>query len=236
MQFNAINSDLKLFGISILCLIIHQTIILLIPSSKNKDLPSDSVNRFRLSFIMERLTGFITLGVLPYSFFFIEDFEIQNFMGLGGTFSWPGFLYIIITVLLTLIFTKLVSNRIDLSNLQLTIKYPGVSNNWLIENSIVWGLYLFSYELLLRGFLLFSSLALFGFVYSIIINCLVYSIIHIPKGRAEALGAIPFGIILCLITLQTKSIWGAYILHMSLAVSMDWKIVKRINKAVELNL
>jgi membrane protease YdiL (CAAX protease family) len=157
-------------------------------------------------------------------------------MGFGGTFSWPGFLYIIITVLLTLIFTKLVSNRIDLSNLQLTIKYPGVSNNWLIENSIVWGLYLFSYELLLRGFLLFSSLALFGFVYSIIINCLVYSIIHIPKGRAEALGAIPFGIILCLITLQTKSIWGAYILHMSLAVSMDWKIVKRINKAVELNL
>ena len=236
MQLNAIDSDLKVFGISIFCLIIHQTIILFLPSGRNKKLKADSLIRFRLSFVMERLTGLITLGALPFSLLLLEDFEIKNFIGFGDTFLWPGFLVIIITVLLTLIFTKLVSSRIDLSNGQLTVKNPAVSNNWVIVHSIVWGLYLFSYELLLRGFLFFSSLELFGIVYAIIINCTIYSIIHIPKGRSEALGAIPFGIILCLITFQTKSIWGAYILHMSLAISMDWRIVKRINKAVELKM
>ncbi|MBK7407616.1 MAG: CPBP family intramembrane metalloprotease [Saprospirales bacterium] len=54
------------------------------------------------------------------------------------------------------------------------------------------------------------------------VNVAIYSIAHIPKGIGEALGAIPFGIIVCLAAAATGNIWFPFLVHCVLALSNDW--------------
>ncbi|GAI37228.1 unnamed protein product, partial [marine sediment metagenome] len=57
---------------------------------------------------------------------------------------------------------------------------------------------------------------------AIAVNTSIYACTHIPKGFKEAIGAIPFGIILCIITLITGNIWVAFFIHVLLALSNDY--------------
>ena len=45
----------------------------------------------------------------------------------------------------------------------------------------------------------------------------MYSATHIPKGKQETFGAIPFSIILCLITVSTGNMWTAALVHIAMA-------------------
>jgi membrane protease YdiL (CAAX protease family) len=89
-------------------------------------------------------------------------------------------------------------------------------------SAVSWIVYLFSYEFLFRGFLLFSCERTFGIWLAITINVAFYAAAHIPKGMKETLAAIPFGIILCWLTLRTQTIWVAFISHAVLALSNEW--------------
>jgi membrane protease YdiL (CAAX protease family) len=92
-------------------------------------------------------------------------------------------------------------------------------------NAGFWAIYLLGYEFAIRGFLFFTSLYAFGLWPAVIINSVVYSFIHIFKGAKEAYGAFFLGILFCLITYYTHSIWIAYIIHVALAVINDIKAV-----------
>ena len=54
------------------------------------------------------------------------------------------------------------------------------------------------------------------------VNTIIYSLAHVPKGNREALAAIPFGIILCYLTIKTETIWIAVFVHLALALSNDY--------------
>lgn len=84
-----------------------------------------------------------------------------------------------------------------------------------------WFIYNFSYEFMFRGFLLQESLVL-GTVNAILINLAMYSLLHLPKGWQEAVGAIPFGLILCLVMLYTGTFITSAILHTILSVSTEY--------------
>jgi membrane protease YdiL (CAAX protease family) len=106
-------------------------------------------------------------------------------------------------------------------------KYPQIrSDRWskklLFLSAIGWAGYIFSYELLFRGIFLSESVAAFGIVPAIVINIVLYAMVHIPKGLNETIGCIPFGIILCIITIHTGSIWVAFLTHTTLALSNEW--------------
>jgi len=45
----------------------------------------------------------------------------------------------------------------------------------------------------------------------------LYVLIHIFDSKAEILGAIPFGIVLCLFSYFTNNIWAAFIIHSTLS-------------------
>lgn len=92
----------------------------------------------------------------------------------------------------------------------------------LILNTISWILYLIAYEFLFRGFLLTASLAVMTTWQAITLNCLLYALAHLYKGRLETLGAIPVGILLCYLTLLTGNIWCAVVIHSVMALSNDW--------------
>lgn len=82
-----------------------------------------------------------------------------------------------------------------------------------------WALYLLGYELLFRGILLMPLADHLGIWPAIAVNIALYSAAHIPQGPAEAFGAAPVGLILCLVTLASGTIWIAFLIHLTMATA-----------------
>jgi membrane protease YdiL (CAAX protease family) len=101
-------------------------------------------------------------------------------------------------------------------------QYPQIrAKNWtkkiMIWNLIGWTVYLLGYEFLFRGVLFFPLMDSIGLWPAIAVNIAMYSATHIPKGKQETFGAIPFSIILCLITVSTGNMWTAALVHIAMA-------------------
>src|SRR5436190_4927522 len=69
--------------------------------------------------------------------------------------------------------------------------------------------FLICYEFFFRGCILFSCIDLFGTVPAIIINLVLYALIHSFNGKKEMYGSVPFGLMLCLFTIWYESVWPA---------------------------
>lgn len=109
--------------------------------------------------------------------------------------------------------------------------YPEVrakewSKGLVVSSAFTWSAYLFAYEFLFRGVLWFCTYPVLGLVPAIALNCALYALVHIPKGIKETIGAIPLGIILCILTAQTGTIWIAFFVHIALALSNEWFSLK----------
>ncbi len=87
----------------------------------------------------------------------------------------------------------------------------------MMVNWLGWALYLAGYEFMFRGVLLFPLTETMGAWSAVAVNTVLYSATHIPKGRDEAIGAIPLGFLLCWVTLQTTSLWPAILVHIFMA-------------------
>jgi membrane protease YdiL (CAAX protease family) len=104
------------------------------------------------------------------------------------------------------------------------INYPQIrAKTWtrstVLINMLGWTIYLFGYEFLFRGTLLFPLVKTLGIWPAIAINTALYSATHIPKGLDETIGAIPLGIVLCILTLLSGTIWIAFIVHVAMALT-----------------
>ncbi|RMF23908.1 MAG: CPBP family intramembrane metalloprotease, partial [Bacteroidetes bacterium] len=92
----------------------------------------------------------------------------------------------------------------------------------VVGSALSWAAYLLAYEFLFRGVLLFGSLPALGPVLAVALNVSLYALVHVPKGAREAFGALPLGLVLCLLTLQSETIWLAFFVHLALAWSNEW--------------
>ena len=99
------------------------------------------------------------------------------------------------------------------------IREPEWSKKMLVKSVATLSFYLLGYEVMFRGILLFATAELFGAWPAIVINVAIYILVHVPKNLEESIGSIPMGIILCLITLTTGTIWVAFFVHIALGVS-----------------
>jgi len=102
--------------------------------------------------------------------------------------------------------------------------YPNVrekvwTKKMVATNAFSWISYLFGYELMFRGLLLFATVPLLGEWPAIVLNIAFYALVHVPKNLEETIGAFPLGLLLCLITLTTGTIWVAFFVHILLALS-----------------
>ena len=102
------------------------------------------------------------------------------------------------------------------------VRVPVWSRNLLILNGIVWVIYLFAYEFLFRGFILLNIAGELGWWPAIVISTAICTVTHFPKGGSETVGTIPLSVLLCLIVVQTGSIWVCVITHSILAISNDY--------------
>lgn len=175
---------------------------------------------------LKRLTGMATFGLVP----------ALVLMGIMG-FSWTDYgvkaqlgttaLYWILGLSAVIIFMTSRSTRAA-DNLA---QYPEIrrldwTRNLVIWSALSWMGYLVAYELMFRGFLLFSCVRAFGVWPAIIINTSIYALVHVPKNAKEGIGAIPLGLLLCVLTLQTGTIWVALIVHWVLSLANEWFSLK----------
>lgn len=79
----------------------------------------------------------------------------------------------------------------------------------------------FALEFFFRGYLLFSLRPKMGDA-AFFVSMVPYCTLHFGKPFPETLFAIVGGIIFCWIAARTKSIWGAVVLHIALAMAMDF--------------
>ena len=106
------------------------------------------------------------------------------------------------------------------------IRIEKFNTSILIVSAATWLLYLLGYEIMLRGFLLSFCMAEFDLKSAILINISIYALIHLPKGMKETIGSLPMGAVLCYITYKTGSIWAAFFIHGTLALSNEWFSIK----------
>lgn len=99
---------------------------------------------------------------------------------------------------------------------------PGAKTDWLIFFIFEAGLlvYMFAWEFIWRGFMLFGLEPKFGY-YSVLIQMIPFLILHNGKPVPETFGSIIAGIALGILALRTRSFLYCVILHMSVIFSID---------------
>lgn len=176
-----------------------------------------------------RIIGFVSMGILPALLFLllVPEYSLSN---LGFTWIPDTALYSVLwTIGLWVVVVPLA--YISAQKPENLVNYPMIraavwTNRTVWINITGWALYLLGYEFLFRGVLLFPLAASLGIWTAIAINIALYSATHIPKGLTETLGAIPLGLVLCLLTLKSGTIWIAFLVHLGMALTNSFTALK----------
>ena len=200
--------------------------------SKNKSLAkklwkaNPNLNSQAKEIVLQRLWGFIFLGVFPVIFILLFPEKSLKDLGLGCSWQTAPPWWVLVVLLIILIAGFYSAKQPG--NLAM---YPQIRNQqWtsglLALSGFSWVVFLLGYEFLFRGFLLYASLAVMDVWPAIALNCAIYSLAHLYKGPGETFGAIPVGILLCYLTLLTGNIWTAVGIHSVMALSNEWWSIK----------
>lgn len=170
---------------------------------------------------LQRIWGFVLFGLIPLLIFWLRGNSVSDF-GLRfqsgtKTLLWTVGLGVVI-VAMNYFVGRTPSNL---------VMYPQIRlKNWsvkvVVASAATWVLYLLAYEFMFRGWLFFTCLESMGPELAIVVNVSLYSLVHVPKGLNETVGAIPFGVLICWLTLQTGTIWIAFLVHTIMALSNEW--------------
>ncbi|MGD2245125.1 MAG: CPBP family intramembrane metalloprotease [Candidatus Aminicenantes bacterium] len=174
-----------------------------------------------LRVLFQRAAGVVCLGLVPG--ILILTLSSRRLSGLGITFS-----YSVSALFWTLglggcvlAVSYFFSRRPENFRLYPQIRKKEWTLITVLINTGSWMAYLLAYEFLFRGILLFTIDETLGVWPAVLITTFLYALVHIPKGWTETLGAVPFGVILGFVTLQTGIIWPAFFIHALLALSND---------------
>jgi membrane protease YdiL (CAAX protease family) len=174
-----------------------------------------------LEFISYKLTGILFTGIIPFVVFVLIMNVSPSGTGLliGRTFQFWYLLIILIIITGLVSFKSSKSRKIQEMSPELKIRdwYP----RHIILSVSAWLFYILGYEFLFRGILWFPCSEAFGFWPALFINLLLYSLVHLPQGKLVAIGTLPVGIILCLLSHLTGSFIPAFLIHSLIAVLTD---------------
>lgn len=170
--------------------------------------------------VYQRITGFLIFGLLPLTIVTFSNSLYQEF-GLKAPTAATGLWALLLMTLIIII------NYFNASSPQNLAMYPQIrrkewSYSLLVVSALSWLAYIIAYEFLFRGYLLFSAIPVVGLWPAIIINTVIYSLVHFHKGIKEMVGSLPFGIILCYLCYSTGSIWIAVLAHSTMVLSNEW--------------
>lgn len=197
------------FGFSWLCKIngVHRLI--------NKDGGFTSKPR---GLIGAHIIGMIWLGIVPV--ILLKSSILSALADIKIPHSFLILLYLLIFILLmTIAFNQ--SENIFGKKLKSTENLVHLSSQFFISYFIVRALFLFSYELWFRGFLLFDFIRWFGIPLAVFINVSLYVLIHIFNGKKEMLVCIPFGLMVCFFSISFNTALPAIMLHIGFSSAYE---------------
>jgi membrane protease YdiL (CAAX protease family) len=187
----------------------------------------DDASAYHITFL--RILGFLIMGFLSgiLCLIFIPEYSLSDY----------GLTYRPETTLFTVLWSfGLMILIIPLASLSARkpanlVNYPQIrAGLWTrkitVMNIAGWILYLFGYEFMFRGILLFPLAGELGVWPAIAVNTALYSVSHVPKGLGEAAGALILGLILCVLTLASGTIWIAFVTHVALALTNSFTAMK----------
>jgi membrane protease YdiL (CAAX protease family) len=176
-----------------------------------------------------RIFGFVSMGLVTaiLSLIFIPNYSLADY---GLTYNPETVVFSVFWAvgLIMLIIPLAYFTAKKPRNL---VKYPEIrariwNRKTVVMNAMGWAMYLFAYEFLFRGVLLFPLAKHLGVWTAVAINIALYSANHISKGSDETFGAIMLGFVLCLLTLKSGTIWIAYFVHITLALTYSFTAMK----------
>lgn len=180
----------------------------------------NSFGKPTIDILSSKIGGFILLGIAP-CLLFAFVFPVIHFEWLKIEWSLQFITLLIASILVPPLIMRFASTKQKHLSIYPQIREAVWTKKLLVVNLICWGFYLLGYEMLFRGFLLFGLEQYLSPWVAIMITVIVYTLVHIPKGRIETLGSIPFGLLLGLISLSTGNFWIAFFAHISLAWSAE---------------
>ncbi len=187
-------------------------------------------NVFLIEYLYWFVGDFFSYFILPFfiiKFLFRE--RINNYgISLGDYKAGIKITLIFLLIMLPLVWVA--SSFPDFSR-----TYPQLAstrNSWntffIFESGML--VYMFAWEFIWRGFMLFGLKNKFGY-YSVLIQMIPFLILHNGKPVLETFGAIIAGIALGILALRTNSILYCVVTHMSVMLSIDLISILRYRTA-----
>lgn len=172
--------------------------------------------------IFQRLAGLMIMGVIPFAVVLLVTQQPPSYFGFGFQ-NGPKVLWWTLAASAVILPLSFLNARKPFNlSMYPQIRVKEWSYSLLFRSNLTWVLYLIGYETLFRGILFFPLLDHLGLVPAVAINVTIYSLAHIPKGITETVGAIPFGIVVCLAGYATGVIWFPILVHSLMALSSEW--------------
>jgi len=165
--------------------------------------------------IGSHIVGIIWLGIVP------AILMKNSILSVLTDIKIPHSFFIVLYFLIFIIITTIAFNQSKkayLKKLESTENFVYLSSQFFSSYFIVRALFLFSYELWFRGFLLFECIRWIGIPLAVLINVSLYVLIHIFNGKKEALACIPFGLFVCFFSLLFSTALPAIMLHIGFSL------------------
>jgi len=174
------------------------------------------------SVLFQRLLGVLFIGLVPLAYIIFVSGEHPSSYGTSAEFlkPLPWWTWVLLAGIILLNWFN-AGSAVNLKRYPM-IRVKNWSRSLLLLSALSWIAYLLAYEFFFRGVLLYSSLSLLGTWPAIAINIAIYGFAHMYKGAGEAFGAMPLGVVFCLLTLITGNIWGVMLLHGVMALTNEW--------------
>ena len=171
---------------------------------------------------LKHVLGIIFFGVLPFVLIPDSRFLILSIQELNTPTL---ILFLFLTFLCVYVSCLGVKNNDEVISANETCLYR-LSES--IGYFAVRFMFLLCYEFFFRGIMFFYFLESYGLTLSIGYVTFFYVLIHVFDSKREMLGAIPFGIVLCLFSYYTNSVWYAFVLHLVLSAVYEISVFYRL--------
>jgi membrane protease YdiL (CAAX protease family) len=176
--------------------------------------------------LAHRFCGMVTLGVVPL----VVVTAILRGSAADYGISKVGFplSYLVAGVLCLLLFPVLLAyTRGSTDGEKKEPVFPRPVFGDVALNALSWVLYLCAYEFFVRGFILFPLARAMGVWPAVAAITLIYTAIHLDRPRGEAAGCLIMGLLFGILTLWSKSILPALIVHVFIANTTDVLVLAR---------
>jgi membrane protease YdiL (CAAX protease family) len=187
---------------------------------------NDHINNQAFGIFYKRLTALLLWGFIPL--IVAKGLYRQGVRSYGLSFGYGRLPFFFITPVLIMTFlTMFCFSR----KKNIYLRYPEVegafiSRIYFIISSLTYVLYLFGYECLFRGFLLFGLRKSLGDLPSVLVSMGFVTLTHMGTNFAVIIGAMVSGFIFPYIALLSGSLWPVLLLHVTIGVGMDWLCIR----------